>query len=443
MDRTEQRILDVIEQNREKIIAFGRDIHAHAEMGYKETRTAQKFAQALTQLGLPVQEGLAITGVKGTLKAAQGEGMQVALLGEYDALMIPENASANPETGAAHCCGHDAQLTGVVGAAIALCDPEVRAQLCGDVCFFGVPSEEYGEIEFKDGLVRAGKIRYGGGKSELIRIGAFDDIDLCVAHHSGTLPLTVGNGTNSGFVSKVIRYTGRASHAAGAPDKGINALNAASLGLQAMSCIREQYRDDEHVRVHAIVTKGGDLINVTPDNVVLECMVRAMTMEAVQRTEQKVDRAFRGGAVSMGAGVSISTRPGYLPQVPSTDNSVLLHAASVAAPELTAVEVAPDAHSGGSTDVGDVQHLMPVLVFRTGGYSGSTHAVDFAVVDEDLYYILTAKMFALSTYRLLKSGAAEARRMVDAYHPRLTKQQYIDYMEGMIRDEVLETVQAE
>ena len=172
-------------------------------------------------------------------------------------------------------------------------------------------------------------------------------------------------------------------------------------------------------------------------------MVRAMTMEAVQRTEQKVDRAFRGGAVSMGAGMSISTRPGYLPQVPSTDNSVLLHAASVAAPQLTAVEVAPDAHSGGSTDVGDVQHLMPVLVFRTGGYSGSTHAVDFAVVDEDLYYILTAKMFALSTYRLLKSGAAEARRMVDAYHPRLTKQQYIDYMEGMIRDEVLETVQAE
>lgn len=441
MDRTEQRILDVIEQNREKIIAFGRDIHAHAEMGYKETRTAQKFAQALSELGLPVQQGLAITGVKGTLRAEQGENIQVALLGEYDALMIPENATANPETGAAHCCGHDAQLTGVMGAAMALCDPEVRKELCGDVCFFGVPSEEYGEIEFKDSLVREGKIRYGGGKSELIRIGAFDDIDLCIAHHSGPLPLTVGNGTNSGFVSKVIRYTGRASHAAGAPDKGINALNAASLGLQAMSCIREQYRDDEHVRVHAIITKGGDLINVTPDNVVLEGMVRAMTMEAVQQTERKVDRAFRGGAVSMGAGVSISTRPGYLPQVPSTDNSVLLHAAGVAAPQLTAVEIAPDAHNGGSTDVGDVQHLMPVLVFRTGGYSGSTHAVNFTVEDEDLYYILTAKMFALGTYRLLKSRAEEAKRTVEHYRPRLTKQQYIDYMESMIRDEVLEEVQ--
>ena len=437
MDRIEQRIIEIIDKNRDEIIAFGRDIHNHAEMGYKEHRTSEKFAQALEQLDLGVMRHLAITGVKSTLKSERDNAVCVALLGEYDALMIPENASSNPETGAAHCCGHDAQLTGVLGAAMALCDDQVRKELCGNVCFFGVPSEEYGEVEFKDGLMRAGKIRYGGGKSELIRIGAFDDVDMCIAHHSGIVPLSVGSGTNSGFVSKVIRYKGKASHAAGSPDKGINALNAASLGLSAMSMIRETFRDEEHVRVHAIMTKGGDLVNVIPNNVVLEGLVRALTMDGVQETEVKFDRAFLGGAISMGAGIEISTRPGYLPVIPVKDNQVLLEAAAVAAPHIKAVVTPAHSHGGGSTDVGDVQHIMPVLQFRTGGFTGVTHGVDFTVVDEDMYYILTAKMFALATYRLLRNNANKAKDLVNSYQPKLTKESYTAYMESMIRDETL------
>ena len=437
MDQIERRIVEIIDRNREKIVEFGRDIHAHAEMGYKEFRTSEKFAAEMEALGLNVTRQLAITGVKSILKAESGENLCVALIGELDALMIPENASSNPETGAAHCCGHDAQLTGVLGAAIALCDPEVHRALEGDVCFFAVPSEEYGEVEFKDSLMKQGKIRYGGGKSELIRIGAFDDIDLCIAHHSGVAPLSIGSGTNSGFVSKVVRFKGRASHAAGSPERGINALNAASLGLSAMSMIRETFRDEDHVRVHAIMTKGGDLVNVIPNNVVLEGLVRAMTMEAVRQTETKFDRAYKGAAISMGAGLTISTRPGYLPCIPLEDNSVLLEAAQIAAPEIEAVETPLHSHGGGSTDVGDVQHLMPVLQFRTGGFTGVTHGADFTVVDEETYYMLTAKMFALATYRLLKDKAKCAEGIVNNYHPKLTKQAYIEYMESMIRDETV------
>jgi amidohydrolase len=437
MDRIEKRIIEIIDNNRDRIIAFGRDIHAHAEMGYKEFRTAEKFAAALADLGLPVKRELAITGVKSTLKSENGEKLCVALLGEFDALMIPENASSNPETGAAHCCGHDAQLTAVLGAAIALCDDEIRQALEGDVCFFGVPSEEYGEVEFKDSLLKAGKIRYGGGKSELIRIGAFDDIDMCIAHHSGPAPLSVGSGTNSGFVSKVIRIKGRASHAAGSPEKGINALNAAALGLSAMSMIRETFRDEDHVRVHAIMTKGGDLVNVIPNNVVLEGLVRSLTMEAVKETEVKFDRAFLGGAISMGAGVDISTRPGYLPCIPVAENEVLIESSALAAPSIEPYVTPADSHGGGSTDVGDLQHLMPVLQFRTGGFTGVTHGSDFTVVDEDLYYILPAKIFALASYKLLKDRSKKAREHTVGYKPKLTKQTYIEYMESMIRDEVL------
>ena len=89
--------------------------------------------------------------------------------------------------------------------------------------------------------------------------------------------------------------------------------------------------------------------------------------------------------------------------------------------------------SGGSTDVGDVQHIQPVFTFNTGGASGSgLHSVDFDIDDEELAYIVTAKIFALTAYRFLKGGAEAARRLVDDYKPVFTKQEYIDFMESMI-----------
>ncbi|MDF2632296.1 MAG: amidohydrolase, partial [Caproiciproducens sp.] len=238
MDSIEERILSVINQNRNAIIEFGRDIFTHAELGYKEFRTSKKFADFLKSLNLDVQENLAITGVKGYLKGKSSD-VSLALIGELDALRIPDHPNVNPETGAAHSCGHHAQLAGVIGAALALTDPQVADSLGGNVIFFAVPSEEYGEIEFKNQLQKDGKIRYGGGKSELIRVGAFDDIDLSIAHHSDQGGIQVGSGTSNGFVSKVIRYIGREAHAAAEPEKGINAVNAASLGLSGIAYQRE------------------------------------------------------------------------------------------------------------------------------------------------------------------------------------------------------------
>ena len=125
MDRKEHKILERIDQNREKIIAFARDIYDHAELGYKEYRTAGKFVEALRDTGITeIQEKLAVTGVKGYLSGGQ-EGPTVALIGELDALAIPNHAHAWAETGAAHCCGHHAQMAGVMGAALALTDPEI------------------------------------------------------------------------------------------------------------------------------------------------------------------------------------------------------------------------------------------------------------------------------------------------------------------------------
>ena len=439
LDKTEQKIVDIIDAHRDEIIAFAKDIYTHAELGYKEFRTAEKFASFMKNLGLETKEGLAVTGVKAYLNEEKKDNVSLALIGELDALRIPEHKYANPETQGAHCCGHHAQLAGVIGAALALTDPDVKETLDGQVVLFAVPAEEYGEIEFKNSLTAQGKIKYGGGKCELIRIGAFDDIDLDVVHHIGDRDISVGSNSNNGFVSKVIRYKGLASHAAGAPHLGVNALNAASLGLSALAYQRETFRDEDHVRVHPIMTKGGNLVNVVPDEAVIETLVRAANKDAIADAAAKTDRAFKAGAIAVGATCEITTMPGYLPALSAEADESVLAAAEIAAQtsekDYEIVRQDTNAHSGGSTDVGDVQHLQPVLTFNTGGKVSGLHSVDFDIVDDELAYVVTAKIFALSAYRLLRDGAVKAKEIVENYQPIFTKEEYIQYMDSFIKTE--------
>lgn len=438
-DETEKRILDVIDKNRDEIISFARDIYTHAELGYKEHKTAEKFAGFMKRLGLNTVENLAVTGVKSYLNEDKKDNVSLALIGELDALRIPSHKYVNPETQAAHCCGHHAQLAGVIGAALALADERVKDKLDGQVVFFATPAEEYGEIEFKNRLTAEGKIKYGGGKCELIRIGAFDDIDLDIVHHIGEDDILVGSGSNNGFVSKVIRYKGVAAHAAGAPHLGVNALNAASLGLSALAYQRETFKDSDSVRVHPIITKGGNLVNVVPDEVIIETLVRAGNKEAIIDAAKKTDRAFAAGAVGIGAECTITTMPGYLPTIKSEADEDVLAAAQIASDSSSRsyniVRQDINFHSGGSTDVGDVQHIQPVLTFNTGGKVNGLHSVDFDIVDEELAYIVTAKIFAVSAYRLLRNGAERARKIVHDYKPVLTKEEYIEYMDSFIKEE--------
>lgn len=290
---------------------LARDIFHHAELGYQEHRTAGKFAEALRRLGMQPQEGLAVTGVKSELSGTRDQKLRVAVMGELDALPISNASHTNPETGAAHCCGHHAQLTGVLGAAIALSDPQVKASLDGMPVFMAVPAEECVDLEFKEKLAEEGKIRYFGGKCEFIRIGVMDDIDLVVGHHSTTSDFEagMGNSPSTGFVSKTVKYKGKASHAAGAPQKGVDALNAAALGMHALELQRESFRDKDTVRVHGFISKGGEAVNVIADDVVLQYLVRAGNIPAIQGANYKVDRAMKAGAVGTGAGLEISTTP--------------------------------------------------------------------------------------------------------------------------------------
>ena len=440
MDKIEQKICEIIESKKDEIIAFGRDIFCHAELGFKEKRTSGRFVEEMEKLGMKPETGYAITGVKSYLKPKDAEGPTLAVIGEMDALPIPNHPDAWSETGASHCCGHNAQLTGVVGAAMALADPEVAAAMGGNLCFMAVPAEEFVDIEFKNQLMKEGKLGYGGGKCELIRVGAFDDIDIALGHHIFPgADYGVYNNSSNGFVNKTVTFKGRAAHAAGSPHEGIDALNAATAAMVNIALQQESFRDEDTVRVHGFISGGGTAVNVIADDVTMQYSVRAKTPEAYKDASMKVDRALKAAAMATGCGVTIETMSGYMSNVVNPHTEVL---------ESVLDDIAAEGkytnrrdlleHSTGSDDFGDVATLMPLVHFSTGGYVGSLHNPDIRVEDEYLAYVVTAKIFALTAYRLMKDGAAKAKENIADYKPNMTKEEYLAFMESMLTTDVVE-----
>ncbi len=430
-----QRITHAIDRYQDELTRFGEDVFDHAELGFREERTATKVADELRRLGLQPREGLALTGVKARLRGGS-PGPTVCLMGELDGLPVPEHPRANPATGVVHACGHNAQLTHLVAVARALVETEALADLAGDVVFFAVPAEEYVDLEWRAEQARTGRLEFLGGKGELLRLGEFDDVDIAIMAHATGRPedrgLSLRSGAN-GLVAKQVRFIGKASHAAAAPHAGVNALNAATLAMQAIHMQRETFRDEDHVRVHPILTRGGAAINVVPADVRLETFVRGATYQAILDAEAKVDRALRAGAMAVGATVEIKTWPGYLPLGldPHLADIFRRNAQALVGPENYA-ELGPIA---ASTDAGDVSHVLPVLHPSHGGCVGTNHGPDFVVTDPRAAYVTPAKALAWTIVDLLANGAAAAERVKAAFTPRFTRDAYVAHMRGLDRFE--------
>ncbi len=432
MDHIEEKIISIIDAHADEIKAFGRDIWTHAELGYRETRTSAKAVEALKKMGIEPDTGYAITGFKGYLKDRETAGPVVAIVGEMDALPIPNNADSNPETGAAHCCGHNAQITGVIGAMMALTDPEVKEALGGNLAVIGAPAEEFVETAWRQSLIEKGVISYGGGKCQLIKEGVFDDIDVTVGHHSSNAPveMQVANGSSNCHINKMVTFNGISAHAAGSPDMGVDAQAAANICQYAVDAQRETFRDQDTVRVHSFISEGANAVNVIADRITMEFSVRGKTIPALLDANRKVDRAIRAACVATGAGVRNVTMPGYMPTVPCHDTSITMEALQDVSQGKYTIEERTS-HGTGTTDFGDVSCLMPLLQFHTGGYGGAMHNPNVNVFDEDLAYVATAKVFALMAYKLLKDNGVKAKELAEGYTPLMTKDEYVELMDGI------------
>lgn len=436
MDRIEEKILQIIRSRREDLIAFAEETFRSAETGYEEFNTARRAAEWLRSLGYTVREGLAVTGLRA--ETGSGDGPTLAIIGELDGILCPTHPQANAATGGfSHACGHHAQINSVLGAALAFADPEIAGSVCGRVVFFLVPAEEYVPIERRVRLAAEGKVRRCSGKSELICLGEFDDIDLALTTHvhmvDSHADLLIGNNCSTGTFTKRVTITGRAAHAAAAPHDGINALSAATLGLSAIGLLREGFRERDCIRVHTNVTHGGDAINVVPANVTVEGMVRAANLEALEAVSAKFDRAFAGCADALGAKAETETWQGYLPGpfVPASQAQRLAADAVRAAfgPGFTVEEADPSVQNYASTDVGDLAQVMPIVNFTHGGTVGSLHSSDFAVTDPDKALVMPSEMMALTAYHLLRDGAALANETLGGFRAPFTREEYRRYLE--------------
>ena len=431
MDHIEQKILSILDQNAPRLQELADDLFHHAEQGYHEYRTAQVVSDFLKGLGLHTREGLAITGVKAAI--GKGQGPNVALIGELDGLACPTHPDATPQ-GFAHSCGHYAQLVCMLGAALALSDPEVAASLDGTATIFAVPAEEFQDASVREEVRRTHDVHCAGGKCELLRRGEFDEVDLAITTHSHMVnresgaDLILGNSACTGFVGKTVLLHGRAAHAAAAPHMGINALNAACLGMSALGMIRETFQEKDCVRVHPYIRKGGEAINIVPSEAVVDMMVRANNQQAIEQVSEKVDNCFRGAAMAIGCQAEIINAQGYMPCPERLPEPILWETAALLGEQWKVASIPQGICNTASTDVGDLFAVMPVLNFTFGGSTGDLHSKDYKVSNREVAHILPAKMMALLTYRLLREGGVQAKQIMADYQAPYTKQSYKEYV---------------
>ena len=429
-----------IDDRAEWLMDTARTILDNPEPGFTEYKTSRFVSEKLSELGISHQSGIAITGLKGIVQGGR-PGPTVAVIGELDSLRVLDHPHVDPDTGAAHACGHHCQTPMMLGAAVGLLVPEVLESLAGNIAFIAVPAEEFIDVEFRWGLHKEGQLGLMAGKQEFIRLGAFDDIDMAMMVHTASSSqestrFSVG-GTSNGHVVKYVRFIGKAAHAGSSPHMGVNALQAAMVALNALNTQRETLRNENNVRLHGVLTRGGAAVNSVPADVRYEGRVRGRTAEAIEDANDKMDRCLRAGALTMGGSVEIVTIPGYLPMKNNDPMTELFKRNAVEiVGENEVAEHPADRNRGGSTDMGDLSQLMPVIHPYTTAAHGAGHSIDYVVDDYVQAVVNPAKAMAMSVIDLLYDDAQVAKHVVDTSQPTMTTQQYLAFQNARLTEEL-------
>ncbi|MED5409000.1 MAG: amidohydrolase, partial [Pseudomonadota bacterium] len=189
--------------------------------------------------------------------------------------------------------------------------------------------------------------------------------------------------------------------------------------------------DEDTIRIHPIITKGGEAVSAVPAEVVIETFVRGRTLEGIVDANQKVDRAVRGAAMAIGATVEIETTPGYLPQTNDPTMSELWgeNVKSLYGEDQFYVEE----HRTGSTDMGDLGHIMPVTHPYIFGASGTGHGNDYLMEDKEAVYVNMAKLLAMTAIDVLGENSRKGREILANTRPKLTKDEYLKFNRDMMQ----------
>ena len=418
-----------VDKHSKLILDAERYIWKNPETGYREVKTTAYLKEKFEALGYELTCPDNITGFYTTLDTGK-EGPTLLILAELDSVICPGHPESDPVTGAVHACGHHAQCAALLGIAAALKEPGMLDGLSGRIKLCAVPAEELLEIGYRSELRKKGIIKYLGGKSEFASRGYFDDVDLAfMVHTSGKYAVRLGS---VGCIAKTVVYKGKAAHAGGSPWNGVNALYAASQGLNAVNALRETFKESDCIRFHPIITSGGAMVNAIPESATIETYVRGLTFDAISSTNKRINRALIGAALSLGANVEIIDLPGYAPLRNSLDMIKLCKDAfemSFPGEEFNFTEV----YGTGSTDMGDLSAFMPVVHPYAAGAVGNSHGAEYYIVDPDSACVKCAKWQIGMAYLLLRDGAELAKSIVKNYEaPFAGLADFLAYQDSII-----------
>jgi len=331
-----------IESTAQTLIGLSHRVHAHPELKFEETRSAEWTAGVLADAGLTVDAG--ICGLPTAFSCTVGHGsLHLAICAEYDAL---------PQIG--HACGHNIIAATAVGAGLALAPLVDELDLC--VSIIGTPAEEG-----------------GGGKVFMLERGAFDGVHAAMMVHPA--PFEDLTPRVSAVAHFAVSYEGRASHAAAAPELGINAADAFTVAQVAIGLLRQHLRRGD--QVHGIITHGGDVANVVPAHADGLWMVRAPTIADLALTRPRVEHCFEAGAIATGANLSIADISPVYSHMEHDDELVELYRANAAAIGRNTDD---ERKMTFSTDMGNVSleipSIHPCIAIESGG--AVNHQPEFA-----------------------------------------------------------------
>ncbi|WP_416054258.1 M20 family metallopeptidase [Fictibacillus sp. KU28468] len=375
---TQEQIRTNIDVNQAAYIQTSHEIHDNPEIGNEEVFASSLLTSLLEKEGFQIERGVA--GHETAFVARKRsilDGPSVAFLAEYDAL-----------PGIGHACGHNIIGTSSVAAAIALAS--VIDEIGGEVAVFGTPAEEGGEN--------------GSAKGSFVKHGLLDGIDAALMFHPGNANRITG--TSLAVDPLDFEYIGKPAHAAAAPEKGINALDAVIQLFVGINALRQHVADD--VKIHGIITHGGDAPNIVPEYAKARFYIRASTRARLNETTKKVKAIAEGAALATGAKLNVIA---FQNQV---DNLLLNRSFDKVFQEQLeslGAEVDTSHRCGlGSTDAGNISQAVPTIhpYLQIGPDTLIGHTDEFreAAKSEqgDQALILGAKALALTGFQLLTNG---------------------------------------
>ncbi|WP_276819310.1 amidohydrolase [Mailhella massiliensis] len=319
-------VLDEIENISAQMKDIASAIFDEPELGYQEFKSSARLADFLEANGFRVERNLLDMPTAFHAVAGSEAGPKVAFLAEFDAL-----------PGLGHACGHNLFGMAACGAAVAL----ARHLPAGSVHVFGTPAEE-------------GNVKNAGGKVPMSDAGLFDDMDAVIAAHAEGRTIL-----KQQLISRAnleMDFHGKAAHAAGAPEKGINAMDAAALAVMGINSLRQHMTHD--VRIHGLLTDTGTSINTIPEFARLRYGVRARRPETLDSTIERVVNCARCCAEALGC--TFSWRHSAHPYYTMRHNMPLLHAFA-ANLDLLGESYIEEVQSSYSTDMGNVSFKAPSI----------------------------------------------------------------------------------